>query len=398
MRGSSPIPLPAELLGRVPSSRALAARAEQWLIEAIGGTAPPGTPAGGALDRLLRVPWHTSAAWLVFAFALQKAVDAETARGVPMAWLALLAIPLGLFLLRRPLLLGLAMAAAGIYLRALYLSWPETCDQLAVSRAALSVALGGGNPYGIGYAASWPPGSPFPYGPLAMVTSVLGVPGEILAVSGIMLILAFSRSVLTLAILAAWIPAIEFGVCGLNDQIPAFLLLGGLLLIERRSWIPGGVLVALSAGIKPYTMAWFPGLIGFGGVGMAAVLAVVSGLAWLPALLWGPSSFLRSIELARATHPTPANTLNLPQWRVLAVPVALAALLSRSWTVAVLSGVVIFLIVLFLDFWASVGYWYVAGPIIGLVAERALSAFGVALRASRLTSPATTPPLSAAAA
>lgn len=54
-----------------------------------------------------------------------------------------------------------------------------------------------------------------------------------------MLLLAWCRSLLTLAVLAAWYPAIEFGICGQNDQVPAFLLLAGLLLIERRRWRPG---------------------------------------------------------------------------------------------------------------------------------------------------------------
>jgi len=375
------------MLGRLPSSGALASRVGAWLVDGITGSAPPGTPAGGVLDRLLRLPWHTLVAFLVFSYALGRAVDAEISRGYPMAWMAMLAIPVGVFLLRRPLLLGLVMAAAGVYLRALYLSAPETCDQLAVSRAALGVAVGGGTPYGVGYAESWPAGAPFPYAPLAMVTSVLGVPGEVLAVAGIMLILAFSRAVLTLAVLAAWVTAIEFGVCGLNDQLPAFLLLAGLLLIERRDRIPGAVLVAFSAGIKPYTLAWFPALIGFGGPVVTATLLAVSALAWLPVMYWGPGTFLHSIELARGTHPTPDNTLNQPHLRILALPLAVLSLFARSWSMAVLSGALIFLVVLFLDYWASVGYWFVVMPVVGIVAERAIVRFGAALRDSRQAEP-----------
>jgi len=51
---------------------------------------------------------------------------------------------------------------------------------------------------------------------------------------------------------------------------------------------------------------------------------------------------------------------------------------------AVLSGALIFLVVLFLDYWASVGYWYVVVPILGIVAERALVLFGARLRAARV--------------
>jgi len=387
MRGSELTAAAAAARERLPSSGAMATRVSARLVAGIVGSAPQGTTTGSLLDRALRLPWHTLVAFIVFAFALQKAVDAEIARGYPMAWVALAAIPVAAFLLRRPLLLGLVMAAAGVYLRALYLGSAETCDQLAVSRAALGVATTGGTPYGIGYLESTPPGSPFPYGPLAMITSVLGVPGEVVAAAGIMLILAFSRAVLTLAVLAAWIPAIEFGICGLNDQLPAFLLLAGLLLIERRERIPGALLVALSAGIKPYTFAWFPGLIGFGGVATAVVLAAVTFVAWLPVLLWGPASFLSSIDLARATHPTPENTLNQPHLRILALPLTLLALLARSWTMAVLSGALIFLVVLFLDYWASVGYWFVVAPIVGIVGERSLVRFGAVLRAARRAQP-----------
>lgn len=371
------------LAGRLPAPGGLVVRAERSVISAIGTGAPPGTRAGSLVDRLLPLPWHAIVAYALFASALLRSIEAETARGHPMAWLAVIAIPAGLLLLRRPLLLALVMAAAGTYLRALYLAAPETCDQLEVSRAALGVALGGGHPYGIGYAESWPPGSPFPYGPLAMVASVLGVPGEVLAVTGIMLILACSRALITLAVLSAWVVAIEFGICGLNDQVPALLLLSGLLLIERGRAARGAVLLVASAAIKPYTFAWFPSMAAAGGAMTTMVLAVGSAIAWLPVLMWGPGSFLHSIELARATHPIPENTLNMPYLRVLALPIAFAALLVRSWTTAVLTGALIFLMVLFFDHWASVGYWFVVGPIVGIVTERGLVRFGARLRASR---------------
>jgi hypothetical protein len=376
---------PGTLAGRIPSLEAGVERAGRRLAGAIAHAAPPGSATGTWLDRGLRLPWHAIIAYLVFSIALGKSIDAEMARGYPMAILAALAVPAGLFLLRRPLALALVFVAAGVYLRALYVGYPEGCDQLAVSRAALGVALGGGNPYGIGYAQSWPPGAPFPYGPGAMVAAAGGVPLEIAAVAGIMLVLAFCRSLLTLAVLAAWVPAIEFGICGQNDQVPAFLLLAGLLLIERRRMVAGAGLVALSAAIKPYTFAWFAPLIGFGGISMAAVLITVSAVAWLPMLLWGPGAFLRSVEMARDIHPVPENTLNHPELRVLAVPVALLSLLARSWSMAVLLGALIFVIVLFLDRWASVGYWFVVIPPLGVIGERALAGFGAALRSARRT-------------
>lgn len=368
----------------LPDAEALARRVADRLIAGIVEAAPARGTAGGRLDRLLALPWHSVVAFSLFASALLRSIEAETARGHPAAWLAIVAIPAALLLLRRPVALALVMTAAGIYLRALYLGSPETCDQIAVSRAAFGVALTGRTPYGFGYAESWPAGSPYPYSPLAMPVSVLGVPGEVLAVSAMMLILSFGRALLTVAVLSAWVISIEFGICGLNDQVPALLLLAGLLLVERGRMLSGGALVALSAAIKPYTLAWFPPLIGLGGASMGAILVGVSAIAWLPVLAWGPASFLRSIELARLTHPEPANTLNLPWLRVIAVPLAAASLLVRSWTVAVLMGALIFCAMMFLDYWASIGYWFVVGPLVGLVVDRALVRFGADLRGARL--------------
>jgi hypothetical protein len=290
----------------------------------------------------------------------------------------------------------------------LYLTYPETCDQLAVSRAALTLVAHGTSPWGFGYAESVPPGAPFPYGPLGALASVLGVPGEVLAMLGILLLLAASRALLTCAFLAAWVSWVELGICGINDQVPALLLLGGLLLLERRR-LAGAVLVGLSVGIKPYAFAWVPPLIGFGGPLIAVVLLGVTALAWLPMLLlrangWegggavvpvleatppgsgGPDpvtvlrGYLDSVELARSIHPRPENTLDLPSLRLLALPIAIAALWVRSWSTAVLTGGLIFVIVLFLDRWASFGYWLVVLPPVGIVLERALDDLGGRLR------------------
>ena len=106
-------------------------------------------------------------------------------------------------------------------------------------------------------------------------------------------------------------------------------------------------------------------------------------MGWLPVLAWGPASFLHSIELARATHPSPDNTLNMPALRILAVPLAIVSLLVRSWTMAVLMGSLIFVTMLFLDYWASLGYWMVVGPLVGLIGDRALRRFGIELREAR---------------
>jgi hypothetical protein len=378
------------LLDRTPSPGAWASGQADRAIAGIVRRAPAGSPAASRLDRALRLPIHALLAWTVFSFLLFDAASAQNARGYPAASLALVAIPAGLLLLRRPLLLGLVMAAASVYLRALYLGIPETCDQMAVSRAALGVIDGGGNPWGFGYAESVPPGAPYPYGPLAAFTSLLGVPGEVAAMGAILVLLAWQRALLTLAFLGAWVAWIELGVCGINDQVPALLLLGGLLLLEKRR-LSGALLVALSVGIKPYSFAWVPPLMGYGGLVVSLVLLGGVAVTWAPLLLWGPRSYLDSIEMARGIHPRSENTLNMPALRILALPVAIAALLVRSWSTAVLTGALIFMTVLFLDFWASFGYWLVVLPPVGIVLERSLLRFGARLRAAIAAKPAEAP-------
>jgi hypothetical protein len=352
-----------------------AERASGRIISAILDRAAPGTRSGRLLDRALRVPWHALVSLAVFAFLALETVRALNARDHPEAVAVMLVAALGLLLLRRPVAVGLVIAIGGVLLRLPYVTMPETCDQLVVSRAALTTALGGTNPWGFGYAESVPPGAPYPYGPGALFTAMVGVPGEVVAVAGIMAILAATRSLLTLAILAAYLPAVELGTCGLNDQIPALLIIGGLLLFERHR-LTGALLIAISAAIKPYGFAWFPAMAAYGGAGVAAALLGVTLVLWSPLLVWGPDSFVRSVELARGIHPKPENTLNMPALRILAVPLAAVSLLVRSWWLVVLSGISIFVVVLFLDRWASFGYWFVVLPLLGLLLERALRWFG----------------------
>ncbi|MDQ3448784.1 MAG: hypothetical protein M3432_06365 [Chloroflexota bacterium] len=304
-------------------------------------------------------------------FALLAVITADHAahHGHPEAWLALAAVPAGLSLWRRPVLVGLAIALGGFWLRMAFTALPETADQLIVGRAALDTVVAGGNPYGIGYAASEPPGSPYVYGPLALLTSALRAPGEALAAAGTMALLALTRSFLTLGIFGGFIFVVQLGSSGINDLVPGFLLTGGLVALEHHR-ISGATLLALAAAVKPYCLAWFPAAMGYGGVTAAVALLGLTGVLWSPLLAWGPASFLRSVEMAATIHPVPENSLNIPTLRILAVPLALASFVIRRWSLMVLSGAAIFLVVLFLDRWASYGYWLVVLPILGMLAER----------------------------
>ena len=126
----------------------------------------------------------------------------------------------------------------------------------------------------------------------------------------------------------------------------------------------------MAAALKPYAAAWFLPAIGFGGWGVAAVLAGATAVLWSPLLWWGgPAAYLESVRLAAAVHHEQRDALNLPLLRWLAVPIAIAGLWVRRWEWAVLVGSAVFVIFLFLDFWASYSYWLAVLPISGLALE-----------------------------
>ncbi|MFI5261617.1 MAG: hypothetical protein ACHQZR_03565 [Candidatus Limnocylindrales bacterium] len=267
----------------------------------------------------------------------------------------------------RPLWLAVVLILGGTILRLTFYGVLEA-DGLAVSQAALRTVLEGGNPYGHGYDVSIPPGQPFVYGPLALLTSLPGAWVELAAGVGTMALMAYLRSWVALAIYAAFPLATTMTMSGTNDVLPGLLIASGLLALRWKPWV-GGVLLALAAGVKPYGFAWFPAAIGLGGLEALIGLALFTAIAWAPLLWWGIGAFLQSVELAREAHPVPEDALNLPELRVLAVVPFVASFFSRSWLAGVLLGTAVFVLVLFLDRWASVSYWLALAPILLIAGE-----------------------------
>ena len=290
--------------------------------------------------------------------------------GHPEAWLALIAAPLAFIKRFGGLAIGVALVLGGAWLRFLVGSLGDVAaDQLVVTQAAIEIVLQGGNPYGVGYPESVPPGSPFVYGPLMLVWGWTGPWGEALASVATLGLVALTRSWVTLAVLAAFPLFVIITTVGINDSTPGFFITAALLALRTRPLL-GGVLLAVAVGLKPYALAWVPGVVAYGGVRAAIGAGVVSAVAWAPLLAWGPTSFMRSTDLAREVHAeSPGGALGLPALRILAAPVVLVALLVRRWTVAALSGSAIFIIVLFFDTWASFGYWLAVLPITGIAVE-----------------------------
>jgi hypothetical protein len=181
-------------------------------------------------------------------------------------------------------------------------------DQVAVSEAARTRALSGESPYGVGYAESFPPGSPFPYGPLALLDSV---PLELVASIALLILLAFARRPITLALYAGFPFSIVLASAGNNDYVPALLLAAGLLALPSR-W--GGVMIGLSAVWKPYTSVFLPVAFQHGGIGPFLVGLLTAATGWLPTVWWG--GLYESIAMLNALQGS-------SPWRFLAVPLGL---------------------------------------------------------------------------
>ena len=300
-------------------------------------------------------------------FGLMAALLADFGR--PWAWLAVATVPVALALPRR--YGALALIFGSLVLRLAYAGTGQT-DQILVAQAAAEHVLGGGNPYGVGYTATIPPGAPYPYGPLGLVWWLPGWPVELVA-SGILLwLVARQRAWLTFAVLAAFPPFVYLTPTGINDYSPTLLIAFALIGIESHPRLAAISLAAASA-LKPYAAAWFLPMIGFGGIPALTLLVITSLLLWGPALLaWGLPNFVRSIELANeVVHYGPnAGALNLPLLRLAAVPLTAASLFIKSWHGMVLMGCAIYAVVLFLGGWASIGYWLPLVVGVGLVAER----------------------------
>jgi hypothetical protein len=311
--------------------------------------------------------------WLPFAVLVilggQSFWTLANYREAPAVWLVwLVAVPLAL---RWPVP---TIIVVSIILR---FGFADRCcaDQIIVSQSAWERVLSGQGPYGVGYPSTIPPGAPFPYGPLAVVWWLPGPVMEFVAALGIMAILAWQRALVTLAVFAVWQASIRPQWVGVNDYSPGLLILIAMLVLRSRPLV-GAMVLAAAAALKPYAAAWFLPAIGFGGWGVAAVLAGATAVLWSPLLWWGgPGAYLESVRLAAAVHQVPRDALNLPPLRWLAVPLAIAGLWVHRWEWAVLVGSAVFVTFLFLDAWASYGYWLAVLPISGLALESLARSF-----------------------
>ena len=288
--------------------------------------------------------------------------------GRPVAVIAVALVPVAFFFRARPIAMLTTLVVGGTILRLAFYGVLDA-DGIAISQGAFNAVLSGGNPYAQGYAVSIPPGAPFVYGPLALLTAIPGPWVEFLAGVATMAVMGYVRSSVALAIYATAPLVTTMTMSGTNDVLPGLLIAAGLLALRSpRPWV-GAVLISVSAAIKPYGFAWYPAIVALGGVPALAALVVVTAIAWSPLLVWGLTPFLDAVEKARAFHLVPENAMNIPEWRpIAAIPWALS-LFSRSWLAGVLLGAAVFVLVLFLDRWASISYWLALAPILLIAGE-----------------------------
>jgi hypothetical protein len=179
-------------------------------------------------------------------------------------------------------------------------------DVLDVTAAAIDRVLAGLNPYGVSYEESRPPGSPYPYGPLALLwyVPVTHMPrlAELLSASLIVLVLALQGRLLGLAIYAATPALVHTSVDGSNDTTLGLLIALTFLLASHRPAL-AGVVLAGAVAFKLSAAAWVPAFLVWGGWRVAAAFGGASALFWSPVLfVWGPAAFVQSTAQANAMH------------------------------------------------------------------------------------------------
>ena len=325
-----------------------------------------------------RDPWVTLA--LLVAFAL-TAAGGSPPRAVPLHLFILGVLALVSFRWPVARLSLIALLVAGIDLRLDYARIGS--DVLAVTRAAIEQMLAGGDPYGVGYAVSTPPGAPFPYGPLALLWYPPPVPAPVIELAvavAILAVLALRGRLLGLAIYATAPVLVLTATDGSNDTSLGLLLLIALVLAQR--WPRAGAFgLGLAIAFKPTALAWAAPMVGFAGwTGLVALLAG-AGLFWVPALIaWAPAAIADSIARANSIHGTPYYSLGVVLQRLGINPSPLvldvlrfgaAALLSvlallrvRSPQAVIGWGAAIFLLTLFGGVWSTFAYFAAVGPIV----------------------------------
>lgn len=348
-----------------------------------------GRPTTGERLRAL-IPAARPDRWVTLSLLIAFALIAAAGSPPRAVHVQLIVVGVLLFLsFRWPFarLAVIALVVAGIDLRIGYARTGS--DVLLVTGAAIDTFLAGGNPYGIGYSVSTPPGAPFPYGPLALLWYLPPIPAQVIetGVSFVILaLLAIRGRLLGLAIYATAPVLVVTATDGSNDTSLGLLLLAALVLAERLPRA-GALVLGLAIAFKPTALAWALPMIGWAGWTGALALAVGAGMLWLPALIaWGPAAIIESISRANSMHTSSYYSLAhaLGRYGIVPPPLALtvfrfgvAGLLGllalwrvRSADAVIGWGAAIFLVAMFGGLWSTFAYFAALGPIVAWRIDR----------------------------
>jgi hypothetical protein len=321
---------------------------------------------------------------LALALAIQPLWSDSVAAGVTFAIALTLLAALRWRLRWLPVVV---LVGSGILLRVSMLAH-RASDVSAVTGAAISVVLHGGNPYGFGYGVSVPPGAGFPYGPVDLLwylpTRLAPNRMELLVSVLILLglgLLALRGKPIGLAVYAIAPPLVLATIDGSNDTSAGFLILVSLVVAARRPAIGAGLL-AIAVAFKPYALAWAPPLALWAGLPSIAAFVGVSLVAWSPVLfVWGVGPYLESLALAAHAHLHNAYWSLAAVWDALDpggaphaletlryIPSGAIAVLGarrvRSLDGVIVVGLLSFLVAQFLGYFGSFVYLGAVAPIV----------------------------------
>ena len=309
------------------------------------------------------LPTRPNAAQLLFLIGIAVLLAVSTLRSVRLATI-------------------LALLAGAVVMRLVSMDRVGS-DVLDVTSAAIDRVLAGGNPYGIGYAESRPPGSPFPYGPVALLwyLPVRSAPEviELGASVVVAMVLALQGRVVGLAVYASASVLVSTAIDGSNDTSLGLLLLAAFMAAARWPAI-GAALLATAVAFKLSALAFVPTFLAWGGMRVVGAFVATSLIFWAPVVArWSPSSFLRSTQLANDAHSVTAWSIGaivrditgvrvdaLDELRfVLGGALAAATLaIRRSLDTVILAGSAVYVVTLHAGNWATFAYFAALAPLI----------------------------------
>lgn len=353
-------------------------------------TAPPPADADTATADLAGWWRHWVAGpsdrWVAFSLfvALLLLSSPSPHADAVILWVLVIGVLLGVSLRWRIApLAAIALFLAGVELRIAFIGVGFS-DVLSATRAATETMLAGGNPYAIVSQPSIPPVAPYPYGPLGLIwyLPTLAEPRimEIGVAIAILALLAIRGRLLGLAIYACAPVLLTLTGDGSNDTSAGLLLLGALVLIDRKPRV-GAFVLGLAVAFKPYALAWAPPLVAYLGLPALVPLIVGAGIFWIPALIaWGVGNIVETIRMSDRVHGTPFYSLATALQRVgisasrdeinlLRVAAGAATALAvmhkvRTSRGVIVGGALIFVATLFSGFWSTYAYFAALAPIV----------------------------------